>query len=80
MHEQFLSMKRIRTLILLSLLAMVALTGCGPKTPAYKQKLNAVTGETPELTFHRYEEVLFQLDTARFQEALMEIQDQYLPL
>lgn len=72
-------MIRLRTLILLSLLAMVALTGCGPKTPAYKQKLNAVTGETPELTFHRYEEVLFQLDTARFQEALMEIQDQYLP-
>ena len=79
MHKLFYPMNHIRKLVLVSLLLITALSGCGPKTPTYKKKLNASVGKAPELTFHRYEEVLFQLDTARFQEALMEVQESYLP-
>lgn len=72
-------MKQLGKLLLYSFLVMVLLPGCGPKTPAYKKQLNVAVGKAPELTFHRYEEVLFQLDTARFQQALLEVQNQYLP-
>ncbi len=72
-------MKPVGKTILLALLAMAFLQGCGPRQPKYKQKLEAANGAVPELAFHRYEDVLFNLDTARFQEALMEVQEQYLP-
>ena len=69
-------MKYLKILILVM---MVAFSGCGPKTPEYKKKLIEANGTAPELVFHRYEDVLFNLDTSRFQEALMEVQEQYLP-
>ena len=72
-------MKKRKFFTLLSMLALVVVFGCGPKTPDYKNRLNKADGPAPELVFHRYEEALFHLDTARFQEALMEIQDQYSP-
>lgn len=72
-------MKRLNFFILFSFLTMAVLSGCGPKFPEYKKKLNEANGTTPELTFHRYEDVLFNLDTSRFQEALLDVQEQYLP-
>ena len=54
----------------------VLLTSCQEKTPAYKAKLN-IKPEPYELEFDRYEDVLFNLDTADFQQELMKIQDRY---
>lgn len=54
-------------------------TGCGPSQPEYKHKLDVATGPAPELRFDRYEDVLFNLDTANFQQTLISIQDDYLP-
>ncbi len=49
---------------------------CQDKAPAYKAKLNIKT-EPYDLEFDRYEDVLFNLDTADFQAELMKIQDRY---
>ena len=49
---------------------------CQDKAPAYKAKLNVKT-EPYDLQFDRYEDVLFNLDTADFQQELMKIQDRY---
>lgn len=62
------------TLILLSL--FLILSSCQEEKPAYKLKLNVKT-EPYDLEFDRYEEVLFNLDTANFQTELMKIQDRY---
>lgn len=72
-------MKLLKSFVIISLLTLVVLTGCDPKTPEYKQRLKMANGTAPELEFYRYEEVLFNIDTAHFQEALLEIQDQYKP-
>ena len=72
-------MKHLNLFALVLTIVVSTLTGCGPKTPEYKKKLNEANGKTPELTYHRYEDVLFNLDTARFQEALMEVQGEYRP-
>lgn len=72
-------MNNLKYFVLFSLFATAVLPSCGPKTPEYKKKLNEAKGIAPELTFYRYEDVLFNLDTARFQEALMEIQEDYWP-
>ena len=64
-------MKRL-PLILLSLMAVA----CQKQTPAYKAKLDVKT-EPYDLEFDRYENVLFTLDTADFQQELMKIQDRY---
>ena len=69
-------MKYLKFIILV---LAVAFSSCGPKTPEYKKKLIEANGTTPELVFHRYEDVLFNLDTSHFQEALMEIQGEYWP-
>lgn len=55
---------------------LVALASCREKDPAYKQQLD-VRVEPYDLHFERYEDVLFNLDTARFQQELMDIQDHY---
>ena len=52
------------------------LASCQPKQPDYKQKLDVKT-EPYSLKFDRYEDVLFNLDTADFQQELMAIQDHY---
>jgi len=64
-------MKRI-AIIILALMAV----SCQDKAPAYKVKLNVKT-EPYDLQFDRYEDVLFNLDTADFQQELMKKQDRY---
>lgn len=58
---------------------LLILTCCHHHTPNYKTKLESAIGIAPELTFHRYEDVLFNMDTTRFQEELLAVQEQYLP-
>ena len=72
-------MRRLRIFVLCTLLVAVSLSSCGPKIPAYKQKLFVETKPMEDLAFSRYEDVLFCLDTAAFQEGLKSIQQQYLP-
>ena len=61
----------------LSLLSLViVMAACHEQEPAYKSKLDVKT-EPYDLEFDRYEEVLFNLDTADFQAELMKIQDRY---
>ena len=62
---------------LLSLIAIcLMMASCHEKAPAYKAKLD-VAPEPYDLEFDRYEDVLFNLDTADFQNELMRIQDRY---
>ncbi len=63
-----------RILSLLALFLMMA--SCQEKVPAYKAKLDIKT-EPYTLEFDRYEEVLFNLDTADFRNGLLKIQDRY---
>lgn len=65
---------RTRHFIIIALL--MVLVACREKEPAYKQQLNVKT-EPYDLQFERYEDVLFNLDTALFQQELMNIQDRY---
>lgn len=65
---------KTRTLILITLL--VVLASCQNKEAAYKAKLDIKT-EPYDLEFDRYEDVLFNLDTADFQQELLKIQDRY---
>ena len=62
---------------IISLLAIcLVMVSCQEKEPAYKAKLDMKT-EPYDLEFDRYEEVLFNLDTANFQQELLKIQDRY---
>ena len=63
-----------RILTFLSLL--FTLTSCQEKEPAYKTKLD-IKPETYDLQFDRYEDELFNVDTANFQTELMKLQDRY---
>ena len=73
-------MKRIQLTACLALLVAVTFPGCGPDVPAYKKKLLVDVEPSKEtLVFDRYEEVLFHLDTAGFQEALKSVQEDYRP-
>lgn len=54
----------------------MVLVSCQPAEPAYKQKLK-VDVKPYNLEFDRYEEVLFNLDTADFQQELMKVQSRY---
>lgn len=63
-----------KTLMLFGLVFFMA--SCQEKAPAYKAKLD-IKPEPVSLEFDRYEEVLFNLDTADFQNELMKIQDRY---
>lgn len=63
-----------RLLSLLSLFLIMA--SCQEKVPAYKAKLDIKTGPY-NLEFDRYEDALFNIDTADFQKGLMKIQDRY---
>ena len=65
-------MNRLITLFVICLL----MASCQDKTPAYRAKLDIKT-EPYDLEFDRYEEALFNLDTANFQQELMKIQDRY---
>ncbi len=52
------------------------MASCQEKVTAYKAKLD-IKPEPYDLVFDRYEDVLFNLDTADFQQELMRIQDHY---
>lgn len=70
-----MKMKTIaKTLAFFGLFLVMA--SCQEQEPAYKAKL-AITPEPYDLEFNRYEEVLFNLDTADFQNELMKIQNDY---
>ncbi len=72
-------MKHPQCLAFSLLLVSLLFSSCGSQTPEYKKKLNVAVGPAPALAFDRYEEVLFALDTADFQEELKSIQGQYRP-
>ena len=72
-----ITMKRIIVIISAILPLLATLVGCGDNQPDYKKKLNVDVGPMPEIEFSRYEEVLFNLDTANFQQALMSIQKDF---
>ena len=63
----------------LSVLLAMLFLGCSDNVPDYKKKLNVKAGLSPQLTFDRYEDVLFNLDTSRFQQELISIQKDYQP-
>ena len=65
-------MNRILTILAICLM----MASCQKNEPAYKAKLD-ITPEPYDLEFDRYEEVLFNLDTADFQAELMNVQDRY---
>lgn len=68
-------MKNItRILTLLGL--FLAMMSCQENEPEYKSKL-AIKPEPYDLQFDRYEDALFNVDTAIFQTELMKIQDRY---
>ena len=62
--------------ILAFLAICLMMASCQENAPAYKAKLDIKT-EPYNLEFDRYEEALFNLDTANFQQELMKIQDRY---
>lgn len=63
-----------KSLILICI--VFAMTSCQEDEPAYKAKLN-IKPAPYDLQLDRYEEVLFNLDTADFQHELMKIQERY---
>ena len=63
-----------RLLTLLAICLMMA--SCQEKQAPYKAKLD-IKAEPYDLEFDCYEDVLFNLDTANFQQELMKIQDRY---
>lgn len=65
---------KTKFLVLITLGLLMAC--CQLKQPDYKQKLIVNTDPYP-LEFDRYEDVLFNLDTTNFEEALMAVQDRY---
>ena len=65
-------MNRILTILAICLM----MASCQKNEPAYKAKLD-INPEPYDLEFDRYEEVLFNLDTAVFQAELMNVQDRY---
>ena len=70
-----MKMKTIaKTITLISLFLVMA--SCQEHEPVYKAKLD-INPEPYDLEFDRYEEVLFNLDTANFQRELMKIQENY---
>ena len=70
-----MKMKIIAKVLTLSSLFLI-LASCQEQEPAYKSKLD-IKVEPYDLEFDRYENVLFNLDTADFQQELMKIQDRY---
>ena len=72
-------MKKVIVVLSLFLLSLFFWGCTSSNQKDYKKKLSIALGPNPELVFHRYEEVFFDLDTADFQYGLMEIQKDFLP-
>lgn len=62
-----------------AVLVVGLLTACGSDIPEYKAKLMVETQPVQHLQYDRYEEVLFNLDTADFAQQLKSLQQQYRP-
>lgn len=71
-------MKTTRWMTVLALLTLL-FPGCHHKTSDYRKKLDVKVTAAPALKYDRYEDVLFNIDTARFQEELMAVQQDFLP-
>ena len=71
-------MRLLRMMAVSACLALL-LPACHRSQADYRRKLAVKDVPTPTCVFDRYEEVLFHLDTARFQEELKAIQQDYLP-
>lgn len=71
-------MKTIRFMAVLACFSLI-FPSCQRDKASYQKKLEVSLPEAPELACYRYEDVLFNLDTARFQEGLLEVQQDYLP-
>lgn len=71
-------MKALQNMAVLAFFSLL-ITSCNHSEILYQKKLEVATSPTSELQFDRYEDVLFHLDTANFQEALKEVQEDYLP-
>jgi hypothetical protein len=63
----------------LCVMIMALFVGCNPAVPNYKKQLEVKVGSAPKLEFYRYEDVLFNLDTSRFQHELLAAQSEYRP-
>ena len=61
------------------MLCSILLLGCDSQHRNYKKKLDVALEQVSEPVFNRYEDALFNLDTADFQNGLMKIQQDYLP-
>lgn len=70
-----MKMKNITKALTLLVLFLI-MASCHEQEAAYKSKLD-IKAEPYDLEFDRYEEVLFNLDTADFQAELMKVQGRY---
>ena len=69
-----------KVLLRLFVVAMfLCLAGCRPTASHYKKNLKDHVWQSPSLTIFRYEDVLFNLDTAGFQSELKRFQPDYMP-
>ena len=71
-------MKRIFVILGIVLIA-IAFAGCNTESAQYKKKLEIGVSAAPSLEFKRYEDVLFNLDTAEFPQELLAVQKDYQP-
>lgn len=73
-------MTKIRTTALLfSVFFIFSFIGCRSGAADYRKTLKNHVGESPALKIVRYEDALFNLDTAVFQQELKSIQQDYMP-
>lgn len=72
-------MRKTKASICLSMMLAMLFVGCNDSSMEYKKKLDVKTDPAPQLVFDRYEDVLFNLDTSRFQQELLAIQADYRP-
>ena len=63
-------MKKLFFLMLIPMSVMSLLCGCDKNGKDYKKKLEVNTAVVTEPVFFRYEDVLFNMDTANFQQEL----------
>ncbi|MBO7084034.1 MAG: hypothetical protein J6W30_09325 [Bacteroidales bacterium] len=71
-------MKSSINVVMVALIATL-FAGCDSNKSSYKKQLEMNVGSVPQLTFYRYEDVLFNMDTSRFQQELFAAQAEYRP-
>lgn len=72
-------MKKLLHIVFAGFMAFVLLICCNRHESNYKKKLRVPVEPVTDLTFDRYEDVLFNLDTVDFQQEVMAIQKDYSP-